>query len=70
MEIEERVTAELWLEFGGLGCSEERARARRSELATGARCGRVSGERESGRREWTRPLRPGRRRGGHAREEN
>ena len=31
-----------------------------------ARCGRVSGERARGRRKWTRPLRPGRCRGGHA----
>jgi len=30
-----------------------------------AHCGRFSGERARGR-EWTRPLRPGRRRGGHA----
>ena len=33
MEIGERFTVELWLEFGELGCSEERTRARRSELA-------------------------------------
>jgi len=31
---EERLTAEQWVEFGGLKRSEERARARRSELAT------------------------------------
>jgi len=31
---EERLTAELWVEFGGLKRGEERARARRSELAT------------------------------------
>jgi len=31
-----------------------------------ARYGRVSGERARGRRKWTRSLRPGRRRGGHA----
>jgi len=31
---EERLTAELWVEFGGLRHSEERTRARRSELAT------------------------------------
>jgi len=31
-----------------------------------AHCGRFSGERARGRREWTRPVRLGRRRGGHA----
>ena len=34
MESGERLTAELWVEFGGLRRSEERTRARRSELAT------------------------------------
>ena len=34
VESGERLTAELWVEFGGLRCSEERTRARRSELAT------------------------------------
>ena len=34
MGNEERLTAELWVEFGGLRRSEERTRARRSELAT------------------------------------
>ena len=34
MESGERLTAELWVEFGGLRCSEERTRARRRELAT------------------------------------
>ena len=46
MENGEQFTVELWAEFRGLRRSEERVRARRSELATGARCGRVSGERE------------------------
>ena len=45
MESEERLTAELWVEFGGLQRSEERTRARRSELAT------VSSLRASFRRE-------------------
>ena len=34
VENGERFTAELWVKFGRLGRSEERARARRSELAT------------------------------------
>ena len=34
MGREEWLTAELWVEFGGLRRSEERTRARRSELAT------------------------------------
>ena len=34
MENEERLTAELWAAFGALRRSEERTRARRSELAT------------------------------------
>ena len=34
MGSEERLTAELWVEFGGLKRGEECARARRSELAT------------------------------------
>jgi len=34
MESGERLTAELWAEFGGLQRSDERTRARRSELAT------------------------------------
>jgi len=34
VENGERLTAELWVKFGGLRRSEERARARRSELAT------------------------------------
>ena len=32
VEVGEQVTAELWASFGGQRCSEERARARRSEL--------------------------------------
>ena len=34
MGSEERLTAELWVEFGGQWRSKERARAHRSELAT------------------------------------
>jgi len=34
VEVGEQVTAELWTSFGGQQCSEERVRARRSELAT------------------------------------
>jgi len=34
VEVGEQVTAELWASFGGQRCSQERARARRSELAT------------------------------------
>jgi len=34
VENGERLTAVLWVEFGGLRRSKERARARRSELAT------------------------------------
>jgi len=34
VESEERLTAELWVKFGGLRRSKERTRARRSELAT------------------------------------
>ena len=59
--------AELWAEFGGPRRSEERTRARRSELATVSLL-RTSFRRERARQgEWTRPLRSGRRRGGHAR---
>ena len=57
MEIGERFTAELWVEFGGQRRSEERTRARRSELATvsslRALFRRGRGEAE---RKWTRPL--------------
>jgi len=34
VEDGERVTAELWMNFGEQQCSKERVRARRSELAT------------------------------------
>ena len=34
MGSEEQLTAELWVDFGGQKHSEERTRARRSELAT------------------------------------
>ena len=50
VEVGEQHTAELWASFGGWRCSVERARARRSELATATPlrpsflCGR--GERE------------------------
>ena len=36
VENEERLTAEQWAKFGGLRRSEERTRARRSELAAAA----------------------------------
>ena len=69
MELGERLTAELWVEFGGQRRREERTRARRSELAAEsslrARFRRV----EARQSEVDASTLSGRRRGGHARDE-
>jgi len=50
VEVGEQVTAELWVSFGGRRCSEERARARWSELAMATPLW-LSFQREIGERE-------------------